>query len=116
MLNTLLFCALNSDNYMWVSNCKIDKEIWDTLCVIYEGISEVKNSRLNILLYDYELSLMLFYESISNMFIHFIEIVISLHAIGHIVINTDKVSKNHLFFAWILGHQGGNHLWLKISY
>ncbi|KAI0503823.1 hypothetical protein KFK09_014766 [Dendrobium nobile] len=49
------FCALKSEDYMRVSTCKSGNDIWDRLCITYEGTNEVKQSRLNILLHDYEL-------------------------------------------------------------
>ena len=53
------FCALKSEDYMRVSTCKSGKEIWDSLCLTYEGTNEVKQSRMNMLLHDYELFRML---------------------------------------------------------
>ena len=40
------FCALKSDDYMRISTCKTGKEIWDTLCLTYEGTNEVRQSRM----------------------------------------------------------------------
>jgi len=36
------FCALKSEDYMRISTCKTGKEIWDKLCITYEGTNEVK--------------------------------------------------------------------------
>lgn len=36
---------------MLVSTYKNSKEIWDRLCVTYDGIKKVKNYRLNSLLH-----------------------------------------------------------------
>ena len=41
------FCALKSDDYMRISTCKTGKEIWDTLCLTYEGTNEVRQSRID---------------------------------------------------------------------
>ncbi|KAI0513432.1 hypothetical protein KFK09_009453 [Dendrobium nobile] len=68
-------------DYMRVSTCKSGKDIWDRLCITYEGTNEVKQSRLNILLHDYELFRMKPNESISDMYIRFTQIVTSLHAL-----------------------------------
>lgn len=38
---------------MGVSTYKLQNVIWDKLCLIYEGMSEDKIFRLNILQYDY---------------------------------------------------------------
>lgn len=59
----------------------------------YEGIKEVKNSKLNVLLHEYEMFIMLPQESISDMFTHFTKIVTSLHSLGCIVTNSKKTNK-----------------------
>ncbi|KAI0493791.1 hypothetical protein KFK09_023916 [Dendrobium nobile] len=78
---------------MHVSTCKTGKEIWDKLCITYEGTNEVKQSRLNILLHDYELFRMKPHESISDMYTRFTQIVTSLHALGKELSNYEKVNK-----------------------
>ena len=47
--------ALGMDEYFRVSNYKNAKEIWDTLQVIHEGITNVKRSRINTPTHEYEL-------------------------------------------------------------
>ena len=49
------FCALKSEDYMRVSTYSTGKKIWDRLCLTYEGTNEVKETRINTLLSDYEL-------------------------------------------------------------
>ena len=78
---------------MRVSTCKSGKDIWDRLCITYEGTNEVKQSRLNILLHDYELFRMKPNESISNMYTRFTQIVTSLHALGRELTNAEMVNK-----------------------
>ncbi|KAI0503951.1 hypothetical protein KFK09_014898 [Dendrobium nobile] len=80
-------------DYMGVSTCKTCKEIWDKLCITYEGTNEVKQSRLNILLHDYELFCMKPHESISDMYRRFTQIVTSLHALRRELLNFEKVNK-----------------------
>ena len=43
------------DEYFRVLNCKSVKEMWDTLRLIYEGITDVKRFRINVLIHEYEL-------------------------------------------------------------
>lgn len=50
-----------------VSNCKTDEEIMDTLDITYEGMDEVKRSKLNTLSLEFELSRTLPYESILDL-------------------------------------------------
>ncbi|PKU88069.1 hypothetical protein MA16_Dca025673 [Dendrobium catenatum] len=87
------FCALKSEDYMRVSTCATGKEIWDRLCITYEGTSEVKQSRLNILLHDYELFRLKPSETISYMYTRFTQIVTSLHALCREISNSKKVNK-----------------------
>lgn len=54
-----LFCYLESKHYILVSTYKTKNEIQDKLYVTRDGTSEMKNSRINILLHDYELFIML---------------------------------------------------------
>jgi len=46
--------ALEMDEYFRVSNCKSEKDMWDTLQVTHEGTKDVKRSRINILTHKYE--------------------------------------------------------------
>ncbi|KAI0510890.1 hypothetical protein KFK09_011500 [Dendrobium nobile] len=85
--------GLDDIDYMRVSTCKTGKEIWDKLCITYKGTNEVKQSRLNILLHDYELFRMKLHESISDMYTRFTQIVTSLHALGKELSNYEKVNK-----------------------
>ena len=78
---------------MRVSTCKSGKEIWDSLCLTYEGTNEVKQSRVNMLLHDYELFRMLPNESVSDMYTRFTRIITSLHSLGRQFLNAEKVNK-----------------------
>ncbi|KAI0530875.1 hypothetical protein KFK09_000423 [Dendrobium nobile] len=78
---------------MRVSTCKSGKDIWDRLCITYEGTNEVKQSRFNNLLHDYELFFMKLNEYISNIDTRFTQIVTSLHALGRKLTNAEKVNK-----------------------
>ncbi|KAI0519752.1 hypothetical protein KFK09_007212 [Dendrobium nobile] len=87
------FCALKSKDYMRISTYKSGKDIWDRLYITYEGTNEVKQSRLNILLHDYELFCMKPNESISDNYTRFTQIVTSLHALGRELTNAEMVNK-----------------------
>ena len=51
----IITSALGYDEYFRISNCKTAKEMWDALQVTHEGTSEVKRSRINTLIHEYEL-------------------------------------------------------------
>ena len=68
----LLYCALNAEEFNRISSCKIAKEIWDKLVVTFEGTNQVKQTKINLLLRQYELFKMNPEESIKGMFKRFI--------------------------------------------
>lgn len=87
------FYALKSNDYMLVLTCKIGKKIQDELCVTYDETNEAKNFRLNILLLDYEVFIILPHESISNIFTYFTKIITFLHTLECIIFNSKKFKK-----------------------
>ena len=69
------------------------KEIWKLLEVTYEGNDQVKESKINILMHDYELFSIKDFESIVEMFSRFIVIVNELEALGKTFTEVEKVMK-----------------------
>ena len=53
-------------NFLESQIVKNAKEMWDTLQVTYEGTTDVKRSRINILTHEYELFKMLQYDPIQD--------------------------------------------------
>lgn len=51
----LLPASLSMDEFFYISQCKMMKEIWNMLVVTHERIDEVKRSRLSTLCQEYEL-------------------------------------------------------------
>ena len=64
----IMQCALHPTEFSRVSSCATAKEMWDKLQVIYEGTSEVRETKANMLVYEYEAFKMKQDESISDMF------------------------------------------------
>uniref|UniRef100_A0A2N9F279 CCHC-type domain-containing protein n=1 Tax=Fagus sylvatica TaxID=28930 RepID=A0A2N9F279_FAGSY len=52
-----LYCALDPNEFNRVSSCDSTKEIWDKLEVTYEGTNQVEESKMSMLVHEYELSL-----------------------------------------------------------
>uniref|UniRef100_A0A2N9J511 CCHC-type domain-containing protein n=1 Tax=Fagus sylvatica TaxID=28930 RepID=A0A2N9J511_FAGSY len=88
-----LYCALDPIEYNRVSGCDSAKEIWDKLEVTYEGTNQVKESKMNMLVHEYELFVMKKDENISEMSTRFTNIVNSLKALGKIYTNQENVRK-----------------------
>ena len=81
------------DEYFRVSNCKSNKEMWDTLRLTHEGTTDVKRSRTNALTYEYELFRMNANENIQSMQKRFTHIVNHLAALGKEFQNEDLINK-----------------------
>ena len=89
----LLYCALNAEEFNRISSCRSAKEIWDKLVVTFEGTSQVKQTKINLLLRQYELFRMNPDESIKGMFNRFTDIVNNLDSLGKTFSNEEKVRK-----------------------
>nr|XP_033511541.1 uncharacterized protein LOC117276289 [Nicotiana tomentosiformis] len=51
----LLYNAISGEEYEKLLSCETAKEMWDKLKVTYEGTNKVKETRINLLVRDYEL-------------------------------------------------------------
>ncbi|VFQ77300.1 unnamed protein product [Cuscuta campestris] len=77
-----LYCAVNPDDYRKISRCKTANEMWNKLEVTYEGTSQVKDSKIDLLTHEYELFMMMENETIDGMFERFSTIVSNLDTLG----------------------------------
>lgn len=66
-----LFCTLDKTKFNRVSIFKIAFNIWHTLKITHEGTSRVKDSKVNILMHDFEFFHMKPSEIIIDMCTHF---------------------------------------------
>ena len=66
----IMQCEIHPNEFSRVSMCSSAKEMQDNHKLIYEGTSEVKATKANILVYEYELFRMKPEEMISEMFSH----------------------------------------------
>ena len=89
----LLYCALDSNEFNRFLGCISAKEIWDKLVVTYEGINQVKETRINMLVHKYELFQIEQNKSISSMFTHFTGIINGLKYLDKMFSNSDLVKK-----------------------
>ncbi|GKU89231.1 hypothetical protein SLEP1_g3397 [Rubroshorea leprosula] len=83
----MLQCALNPTKFHRVSGCDTAKEMWDMLEVTHEGTSQVKESKINRLIYMYELFKMKPEESIQ------VNIVTNLKALAKVYPPQEVVRK-----------------------
>jgi gag-polypeptide of LTR copia-type/Zinc knuckle len=89
----MMQCAIHPKEFSRVSSCKSAKEMWDKLQLIYEGTSEVRETKASILVSDYESFRMKDEESISEMFARFMIIVNGLKGLGKDYKDSDLVRK-----------------------
>ncbi|XP_038882257.1 uncharacterized protein LOC120073484 [Benincasa hispida] len=88
-----LFCALCLDEFNRVSACNSAKEIWDMPEVTHEGTNQVKESKISMLVHNYELFKMDANETISEMFTRFTNIVNALKGLGKSYTTSENVRK-----------------------
>ena len=89
----ILVCAMDRTEYNRICQCKTDKEVWRILEITHEGTNQVNDSKVRILVNDYEMFKMKPNESIVEMFTRFTNVVNGLEGLGNKVCEQDKVSK-----------------------
>ena len=73
---------MDINEYNRICQCKLVKEIWKLLEITHEGTIQVKESKINLLVHNYELFFMKDNEPIVEMIIRFTDIVNGLEALG----------------------------------
>ena len=85
-----------------IFTCRSVKAMCDKLELIYEGTSEVKETKANLLITEYEMFRMKTDESISDMFARLMQLINHLKALGKMYTDTELVRKvlRSLTSAW----------------
>ncbi|XP_070025444.1 uncharacterized protein [Nicotiana sylvestris] len=78
-------CGIGPDEYNRISACETAKKIWEALQTIHEGITQIKQSKIDMLTTEYELFRMKDDESIQDMHTRFTAIINELHSLGEII-------------------------------
>ena len=81
---TILHCDLSRSEFNRISMSSTTKKIWDKLEVTYEETFRVKESKINLLITQYEVFKMDESETIIQMYSRFTNIINSLKALGKI--------------------------------
>ncbi|GAV75330.1 LOW QUALITY PROTEIN: zf-CCHC domain-containing protein/DUF4219 domain-containing protein/UBN2 domain-containing protein, partial [Cephalotus follicularis] len=79
----VLFCAIGQNVLNRISSCDSAKQMCDLLEITYEGTNQVKESKISMLVHEYELFMMHDDECISDMFTRFTTIINSLKNLGN---------------------------------
>ena len=88
-----LQCAMDRNEYNRICQCKSTKEIWRLLEITHKGTNQVKESKINLLVHNYELFFMKYNKSIVEMINRFTDIVNGLKALGKTYKESKKVMK-----------------------
>ncbi|RDX74442.1 hypothetical protein CR513_45814, partial [Mucuna pruriens] len=88
-----LMYALTKSKYEEVYNSKLSEEMWDTLALAYEGMSQVRDYTISMLVDKYELFKMEDNKTIYLMFGRFKIIVYNLRSLGKTYANYDHITK-----------------------
>ncbi|CAN0838933.1 Retrovirus-related Pol polyprotein from transposon TNT 1-94 [Linum grandiflorum] len=89
----VFYCALCKDEYNRISNCDTANEIWKMLETTHEGTSRVKETKINLLIHEYEMFRMQSDESIKRMYDRLNMIVSKLKSLGKTIEKKEVVRK-----------------------
>ena len=78
----LLYFGLGLGEYTRISECESAKDIWDALQVAHEGMNQVKQSCIELLMRKYELFEMGDRETVMEMYTRFTQITNELKSLG----------------------------------
>ena len=78
----LLMCALSESEYDKIISCDSAQVIWDKLQVLYEGFDQVKETKISMLVHQYEMIKILEHENIDEMTTRFMHIINQLKVLG----------------------------------
>ena len=89
----LLYFGLGPDEYTRISECESAQAIWNALQVAHEGTSQVKQSRIELLMRQYELFDMGDRETVMDMYTRFTHITNELKSLGKSFTTEELVRK-----------------------
>ena len=84
---------MGRNEYNRICQCKSVKKIWRLLEITHEGTNEMKESKINLLVHNYELFSMKENETIVEMITRFTDIVNRLEALEKTYKESEKVMK-----------------------
>ncbi|MQM02575.1 hypothetical protein Taro_035344 [Colocasia esculenta] len=91
---SILCCSLSKKEFNRISACKSTMEMWEKLRITYEGTDKVKETRIDILVTQYERFQMQSGETITQMHSRFTDITNGLAVLGKTYEMGDMVRKN----------------------
>ncbi|XP_070011166.1 uncharacterized protein LOC142162446 [Nicotiana tabacum] len=94
----LLYNVTSGEEYEKICSCETAKEMWDKLEVTYEGTNKVKETRINLLVRDYELFQMKDGEYVEEIFSRFSKILGDLKLFGRPIKSDEQRRKKTVAF------------------
>ncbi|XP_070034485.1 uncharacterized protein [Nicotiana tomentosiformis] len=91
----IFVCGIGPYEYNKISTCQSTKDIWEALQIAQEGITQVKQSKIDMLTTEYELFRMKDDESIQDIHTRFTFIINELHFLGEIIPRNKLVREIH---------------------
>ncbi|XP_070025717.1 uncharacterized protein [Nicotiana sylvestris] len=88
-----LVCGIGPEEYNRIFGCETAKEIWEALQTTHEGTTQVKKSKIDMLITEYEVFRMNDDESIQDIHTRFTSIINELHSLGEIIPRNKLVRK-----------------------
>ncbi|XP_075111497.1 uncharacterized protein LOC142181828 [Nicotiana tabacum] len=89
----ILMYGIGPDEYNRVSACDTGKEIWEALQTAYKETTQVKQSKIDMLITEYELFRMKDDESIQDMHTRFTSFINELYLLGDVIPKNKLVRK-----------------------
>ena len=93
----LLYFGLGPDEYTRISECESAQDIWDALQVAHKGTNQVKHSRIELLMRQFELFEMGDRETVMDMCTRFTHITNDLKCLGKSFTTEELVGKTLRF-------------------
>jgi len=87
------YYGLDTNEYNRICACETAKQIWDKLVVTYEGMRQVRETKINMFVHQYELFKMQPNETIKEMFTRFTDITNNPKLLGMAYTNEKMVRK-----------------------
>ena len=84
---------MSAKKFNRISTYMSAKKIWNRSEVTHEGTNQVKESKINMFVHNYELFKIEPNETISKMFVRFTDIINGLKSLGRVYSNADLVQK-----------------------
>ena len=89
----VFYCSLDVHKFNRISTYTLAKKNWKKLEITHEGTSQVKESKINLLVHKYEIFKIKKYESIFDIFFKFTNIINVLNGLSKTILTTNLCAR-----------------------